>query len=71
MAIYSRSLIGGSGSGKTNALVNLIKKLVGKIYLYVKDLYEPKYQFLIKKREGAGIKHLSDPKACLQQLQKY
>ena len=58
-------IIGGSGSGKTNALLNLIKKqdadnLIGKIYLYAKDLNEPKYQFLIKKREDAGIKHLID-----------
>ena len=45
-------IIGGSGSGKTNALLNLIKEqdsdsLIDKIYLYAKDLNEPKYQFLI------------------------
>ena len=61
-------IIGGSGSGKTNALLNLIKeqdsdKLIGKIYLYAEDLNEPKYQFLIKKREDVGIKYLNDPKA--------
>ena len=44
------SIIGGSGSGKTNALLKLIKEqdsgnLDDKIYLYVKDLNEPKYQF--------------------------
>ena len=33
------------------------------MYLYVKDLSEPKYQFLIKKCENAGIKHLNDQKA--------
>ena len=49
-----------SGSGKTNALPNLIQKqdsdsLVDKIYLYAKNLSEPKYQFLIKKREDAGV----------------
>ena len=52
------SLIGPSGSGKTNALLNLIQQdnnnLIDKIYLYAKDLEEPKYQLLIKKRENAG-----------------
>ena len=46
-------IIGGSGSGKTNVLVNFIKKqdgnnLIDKMYLYAKDLNEPKYQFLTK-----------------------
>ena len=58
-------IIGGSGSGKTNALLNSIKEqdsenLINKIYLYAKDLNEPKYQFLNKKREGAGTKHMND-----------
>ena len=40
-------IIGGSGSGKTNKLLNLIKEqdsdnLIDKIYLYTKDLNEPK-----------------------------
>ena len=58
-------IIGGSGSGKTNALLNLIKEQddIDKIYLYAKDLSEPKYEFLIKKREDAGTKHLNDPEA--------
>ena len=45
-------IIGGSGSGKTNTLLNLIKEKddIDKIYLYEKDLSEPKYEFLIKKR---------------------
>ena len=36
-------IIGGSGSGKTNTLLNLIEKqpYIDKIYLYVKGLYEP------------------------------
>ena len=52
------------GSGKTNALLNLIQQdnnIIDKIYLYAKDLEEPKYQFSIKKRENAGIKNLNDP----------
>ena len=50
---YKILIIGGSGSGKTNALLNLIKEQddIDKIYLYAKDLSEPKYEFLIKKRE--------------------
>ena len=52
-----------SGSGKTNASLNLLKdhdsdKLIDKIYLYARDINEPKYQFLIKKREDVGIKNL-------------
>ena len=47
-------IIGGSGSGKTNVLLNLINNQpdIDKIYLYAKDPYEDKYQFLIKKRES-------------------
>ena len=35
---------------------------INKIYLYVKDPYEEKYQFLIKKRESKGLKHFNNPK---------
>ena len=61
-------IIGGSGSGKTNALLNLINKQndIDKIYLYTKDLSEPKYELLIKNRENAGIKHLNDPNAFIE-----
>ena len=60
--LYRMLLIGGSGSGKTNALLNLIKEQdsdspTDKIYLYAKDLNEPIYQLLIKKRENVGIKY--------------
>ena len=42
-------IIGGSGSGKTNALFNLINEQndIDKIHLYVRDLSEPKYEYLI------------------------
>ena len=55
-------IIGGSGSGKTNLLLVLISQQddIDKKYLYGKDLSERKYEFLIKKREDAGIKHLND-----------
>ena len=64
-------IIGGSRSGKTNALLNLIKEqdngnLIDKICLYAKDLNKPKYRFLIKRREDAGTKHLNDPKAFIE-----
>ena len=61
-------IIGGSRSGKTNVLLNLISQqdYIDKIYLYAKDLSEPKYEFLIKKREDAGIKHLNDSKAFIK-----
>ena len=60
-------IIGGSGSGETNALLNLIKEQdIDKVYLYAKDLSEPKYQFLIEKRQNAGIKHLNNPKTFIE-----
>ena len=34
--------------------------------MYAKDLEEPKYQFLIKKRESAGTKNLNDPNAFIE-----
>ena len=53
-----------SGSGKTNALLNLIDNQldIHKIYLYAKDLHEAKYQYLIKKREKVGLDNFKDPK---------
>ena len=53
---------------KTNALLNLIKEQddIDKMYLYAKDLSEPKYEYLIKNRENAGIKHLNDSKAFIE-----
>ena len=51
-------------------MINLIKKqhdhVIDKIYLYARDLSEPKYQFLIKKRENAGIKHYNNPNAFIE-----
>ena len=52
-------------------MLNFIKEQdsdnpIGKIYLYAKDLNEPKYQFLIRRRENASIKHLHDPKAFIE-----
>ena len=52
-------------------MLNLIKEqdrdnLIDKIYLYTKDLIEPKYEFLIKKCENPGIKHLNDLKEFIK-----
>ena len=65
---YRLLLIGGSESGKTNTLLNLIKEQddIEKIYLYAKDLSETKYEFFIKKREDAGIKQLNDLNAFIE-----
>ena len=65
---YRTLIIGGSESGKTNLLLNLIENQsdIDKIYLYAKDLYESKYQHLINKREGVGINHFNDPKAFIE-----
>ena len=37
-----------------------------KEYLYAKDPYEAKYQFLINKRESAGLQYFNDPKAFIE-----
>ena len=65
---YRILITGGSGSGKTNALLNLINNQpdIGKIYLYAKDPYEDKYQLLINKRESTGLKHFNDSKAFIE-----
>ena len=64
---YRILIIGGSGSGKRNALLNLIKEQddIDNIYLYAKDSSEPKYEFLIKECKDAGIKHLNNSKAFI------
>ena len=61
-------IIGPSGSGKTNTLLDLINNFypIDKIYLYGKDTDEKKYQYLINKREQAGIKNLDDPHAFIE-----
>ena len=57
-----------SGSGRTNALLNLINNQpdIDKMYLYAKDPYESKYQYSIKKREKVGLKHYDNPKSFIE-----
>ena len=65
---YKILIIGGSGSEKTNILLNFINKQldIGKIYLHAKDPFKEKYQFLIAKRESIGLKHFNGPKAFIE-----
>ena len=51
-------------------MLNLINEQddIDKIYLHAKDLSEPKYEFLIKKRKNAETKHLNDPTALIEYL---
>ena len=65
---YRIIIIGGSWSGKTNVLINLINEqnYIDKIYLDARDLSEPKYECLIKKCEDAGVKHLNNPNAFIE-----
>ena len=65
---YRILIISGSGSGKTNALLNLINEEedIDKLYMYAKDLSEPKYEYLIENRENAGIKHLNGSNALIE-----
>ena len=67
---YGILIIGGSGCGKTSALLNLMihKICFDKIYFYPKDPYEAKYQFLINKCEGVGLKEYSGSKSFIEHL---
>ena len=65
---YRILIIGGSESGKISVLLNLIDNQpdIDKIYLYAKDPYEAKYQYLINIREKVGLKRFNDPKAFIE-----
>ena len=56
--------IRGSASGKKNLLSQ--QPNIGKVYLYAKDPYEAKYQFLIHNKRSAGLKHFNDFKAFIE-----
>ena len=63
-------IVGGSGLGKTNVLLNSINHQldIDKIYLYAKDSYESKYQLLITRQQDVGEKHFKDPRAFNTQV---
>ena len=65
---YRILIIGGSGLGKTNVLLNLIENqpYIDKIYLYAKGPHEAKYQYLIKIHEKVGIDNHNDPRAYIE-----
>ena len=65
---YRILITGGSTSAKTNILLNLINEQndTDKIYSYARDLNQPKYKILIKKREDSGVKHLNDQNAFIE-----
>ena len=66
--LYRILIVASSGSRKANALLNLINHEpdIDKIYLYAKDPSQAKYQLLINKREGTGLKYFNDSKAVIE-----
>ena len=55
-------------------LLNLIKnqqRNIDNIYLYLKDPFQSKHQFLINGREKVGIKELKNPKAFIDHSQTF
>ena len=65
---YRILIVGSPGYGKTNILLNIVNNQpdIDKVYLYAKDPYEAKYQYLINKREKVGLDHFKDPKAFIE-----
>lgn len=66
--LYRIQVQRGSGSGRTNVWLNLInyQSEIYKIFLYAKDLYEPKYHYFINNIEKVSLKHTKDPKAFIK-----
>ena len=61
-------IIGGSGSGKTNVIKDQ-RPGIDKIYVYIKDPFESKYQLLINGREKVGNENLKNLKALIDYSQ--
>ena len=66
--LYRIKIIASSGAGKANTLINLLNEQnnIDKIYLYARDLSEPKYEYFMKKREDTRIKHVNNPNAFIE-----
>ena len=65
---YIILIVGDSGSGTTNPLLNLINHEpdIEETYLCAKDSYEAKYQLPINKRVSAGLKYINDSKVFIE-----
>ena len=65
---YRILIMGGSGSGKRNTLLNLISHHldIDKVYLFTKDPFEPKHQILMNKQESVGSNYCNDLKAVIE-----
>ena len=71
MAIHSRSSIQNTyfrwlWIRKNKCIIEFNQPDIDKTYLYVKDPYEKKYQYLINKREKVVLNHLNDPEAIME-----
>ena len=62
---YRILVIDGSGTGKTNILLNLIHNQPDsdKIYIYTKDTFDNKFQLIPENHYQTGIKNCKDPEA--------
>ena len=57
MVIYSRSFVQD---------INKWRPYFDKIYLYAKDRYKAKHQYLLNKREKLGLHHYDDPESLIE-----
>ena len=66
---YRILIIGGSGSGKTNPLFNLINNQpdIDK-HIYMQRIHMKQNSRIINKREKVGLDHFDDPKAFIEYL---
>ena len=51
---------------KSECMIIIHQPETNIIYLYAKDLYEAKYQLLIKKQQSTAFRHFNDPKAIIE-----